>query len=161
MTCVWLFRASHFFFEIGWHPAARWCWLWNVYLTGADIAPACEIGGGLLIPHAAGIAVYGRAGERLMLLALSGIGSSLDAKASLPGIDDAPRLGNGVTLAPHSGIYGRVDIGDQVDVSAGCVVSCSVPDRTMVVPRPLMFRSRKPAGMSTEGSADNTSSSCE
>jgi serine acetyltransferase len=140
LTCVRLYRYSHFFHATGRRRAARWCWLVNVYLTGADIAPGSEIGGGLLIPHPAGVAVHGRAGCALTLLAQSGIGAPLGRDGRWRGLDEAPRLGHSVHLAHHSGVYGPVSVGDRVRVCSGCIADRQVENDATLVSRPLRLR---------------------
>src|SRR6185312_4993303 len=145
LACVWLFRLSHCCQFVGRRRLSRWCWLANVYLTGADISPCCEIGGGLLIPHPAGIALHCRAGDDLTVMATAGVATSLDAEGRLRGLDQSPRLGNGVHLSHHSGIYGDIAIGCRVYVASGCIVTKSVASGTTLVPRHLKFRRATPA----------------
>jgi serine O-acetyltransferase len=143
-TCVRLFRWSHYCHFRGWRRVSRWLWLANAYLTGADISPACEIGGGLFIPHPAGISLHCRAGDDLTLMAMTGIATSLDADGRLRGLDEASSLGDGVRLAHHSGIYGAVGVGSRVRILPGCIVTKPVAPDTILVPRHLKFR-RTPA----------------
>jgi serine O-acetyltransferase len=140
LTCVRWFRLSHYFSVIGWRRMARWCWLVNAYLTGADISPCCEIGGGLMIPHPAGVALHCRAGASLTVMAASGVAASLDSEDRVRSLDRAPQLGDEVYLSHHSGIYGPVTIGDRVRLLPGCILLRSVPGGVALIPRPLKFR---------------------
>jgi serine O-acetyltransferase len=157
LTCVRLFRLSHYFYAAGWRRPARWCWLANVCLTGADISPACELGGGLFIPHPAGISLHCRAGGDLTVMATSGIATALDAEGRLPGLDRAPLLGDGVLLSAHSGIYGAVTVGSGVRILPGCIVTKSVACDTTLVPRSLKFRrvSTEPARAASAADPEN------
>lgn len=145
-VCVRLFRLSHYFHAIGRRRAARWLWLLNAYLTGADVSPACEIGGGLSLPLPAGVALYCRAGERLTVLAASGIGAPLSADGRPRDLAEAPQLGDDVVVSHHSGVYGAVTIGSGVWIMPGCIVARSAPDGVTLVPRRLKFRAGRPAG---------------
>src|SRR5262249_17298467 len=114
----------------------------NCYLTGADIAPSAEIGGGLLIPHPAGIALHCRAGSDLTILAQSGIGTGLEAAGTMKPLDQAPQLGDRVTLSHHCGVYGAITIGHDVRIEPSAVALTSVDDGLTLVPRAQKFRKR-------------------
>jgi serine acetyltransferase len=146
LVCAALFRLSHYFHCTGFRRGARWIWMANVYLTGADIAPCCEIGGGLLIPHPAGIALHCRSGDSLTVMATTGIAASLDSEDRLKDLDETPQLGDKVFLAHHSGIYGGITIGDGVHISSGCIVTRATADGVTLVPRSLKFRGPAAAG---------------
>ena len=143
MTCVWLYRVSHGFHLTGHRRLARWTWLLNLGLTGADISPCCEFGGGLLIPHPAGVALHCRAGDDLTLGAICGITAALDENDGPVGLDRAPLLGDRVHLAHHSGVFGAVTVDDDVLVQPGCVVTRSVPAGVALLPRKLRIRRRE------------------
>jgi serine O-acetyltransferase len=143
--CVALHRLSHHFHAAGHRRMARWCWLANCYLTGADIAPSAEIGGGLLVPHPAGIAIYCRAGSDLTILAQSGIGNGLAADGTMKPLDQAPQLGDRVTLSHHCGVYGAITIGNGVRIEPSAVALHSVADGLTLVPRAQKFRKRSVA----------------
>jgi serine O-acetyltransferase len=143
MTCVWLYRLSHAFHVIGRRRLARWTWLLNLYFTGADISPCCEIGAGLLIPHPAGVALHCRAGDDLSVGAIAGITAALDENDQPVSLDRAPLLGDRVHLTHHAGVFGPVTVGDDVLVQPGCVATVSVPARIALLPRKLRIRRRE------------------
>ena len=142
LVCTDLFRLSHAFHRSGWRRLARWCALANIYLTGADITPVCEIGGGLLVPHPAGIGIHGRAGQDLTVMATAGIGALLHNGEIAP-LDAAPQLGDRVHLAHHCGVFGPVSVGSDVRTAPGCILNRSVPDGAALVPRPVRLRERR------------------
>ncbi len=141
-TCVWLYRLSHAFHVTGRKRLARWSWLLNLYLTGADISPGCEIGAGLSIPHPAGVALHCRAGDDLTLGAIAGITAPLDENDRPARFERAPLLGDRVHLAHHAGVFGAVIVGDDVLVQPGCVATVSVPAGIALLPRKLRIRRR-------------------
>lgn len=143
--CTQLHRLSHHFFAAGALRRARWCWLANAWLTGADLSPASEIGPGLLIPHPAGVAVHARAGGDLTLLAQSGTGPAADADGLLPPLALVPILGSGVCLSPHSGLYGAVTAGDRVTTQPGCILQRDIPTGARFAPPQLRLRRRPPS----------------
>ena len=142
MTAVWLYRMSHAFHVTGRRRLARWSWLLNLYLTGADISPGCEIGAGLLIPHPAGVALHCRAGDDLTVGAIAGITGALDENDRPADLDHAPFLGDRVHLTHHAGVFGPIVIGDDVLIQPGCVATVSVPPRVALLPRKLRIRRR-------------------
>ena len=142
LTCVWMYRVSHALHATGRRRRARLMWLLNIWLTGADITPCSEIGGGLLIPHPAGVVLHCRAGEGLTVGATAGITAPLDGDGRLVGLDSSPLLGARVCLAHHTGVFGAVKIGDGVRAQPGCVAARSVPAGLTLMPRKLRFRSR-------------------
>ena len=127
----------------GWRRGARWAWLANQVLTGADISPASRLGPGLLLPHPAGLYVHASAGGNLTILAQCCIGPLVDAQGRLPPLSQAPRLGADVTLSHHAGVYGCPNVGNEVYIGPGCVVSESVADGTILLPRPMKLRRRQ------------------
>ncbi len=142
LVCVALHRLSHVFHLTGWRRPARWCAVANLYLTGADITPASSIGGGLLMPHPAGVALHGMAGRNLTVMAAAGFGALLRGGDELAPLDAAPRLGDGVRLDHHSGVFGPVTVGDGVTIRPGCIMNRSVPALVTMLPWQLRVRDR-------------------
>jgi serine O-acetyltransferase len=134
---------SHACHATGRRRRARLLWLANIWLTGADITPCCEIGGGLLVPHPAGVTLHCRAGENLTVGATAGIAAPLDESGAPVGLDRSPRLGERVRLDHHTGVFGAVKIGDGVRAQPGCVTTQSAPPGLALVPRKLRFRTRE------------------
>lgn len=138
--CVWLHRWSHYCFARGRRRLARAIWSLNVFLTGADIAPASEIGGGLYIPHPACVTLHCRAGRDLTVMAQSGAGPVYGKSGEV--MERLPVLGDSVTLQHHSGVYGAARAGSGVFIAAGCIVSGQIADRCVLTARPLRIRRR-------------------
>jgi serine O-acetyltransferase len=157
MLCSGLHRAAHAAHRRGHRRTARWAWLANQILTGADISPGSEIGPGLLIPHPAGIAIHATVGARLTLLAQTGIGPLVDAQGRLPPLSAAPLLGDDVTVGHHGGVYGDPILGSRVQIGPGCIASFGVADDVALVARPMRVR-RASAGA---GAADQQSDAGE
>ncbi len=149
-TSAQLHRISHAMFVTGHLRFARWAWLLNVALTGADISPASDLGPGLVIPHPAGICIHGIAGRGLTLLAQSGIGPTAIVDGRLPPVSGAPLIGDNVHLSHHSGIFGASSVGDRVRLTAGCIAARAVGNDVALAPRPLRLR---PADWQMRGNA--------
>jgi serine acetyltransferase len=142
MTCVALYRLSRALHATGWRRCARWAWLCNIYLTGADISPCCDIGGGLLIPHPAGVALHCQAGDNLTIGATASIMAPLDRRDCPSSLDCSPLLGDNVELDHHAVIFGAVRVGNGVLLQPGCVVTQPVPDGIALSPPKLFLRRR-------------------
>lgn len=107
----------------------------NLWLTGADIAPAAEFGPGLRITHGQGIVVgaWTKAGKNCHLLQ----GVTLGAPSGRR-ITEMPTLGDDVYMAAYSAAIGAVTIGDRVFVGIQAVVTEDVPadSKVTVVSKP-------------------------
>lgn len=134
--CVRLHRISHYLSARGWGKLARLFWHLNLQLTGADLHPESDIGGGLLIPNPAAVSFLAKAGENLTVMALAGAGGLMPDRKDIGAGPGYPVLGDDVVLAPHSGVLGPVRIGNRVRVSAGCIVSCDLADDSFVAAQP-------------------------
>ncbi|HEU0217801.1 MAG TPA: hypothetical protein VFQ90_14180 [Stellaceae bacterium] len=151
MACVALYRLSHALYASGWRRSARWAWLCNIYLTGADISPCCDLGGGLLIPHPAGVALHCRAGDNLTIGATATIMAPLDRRDCPSSLDCSPLLGDNVEVDHHTVIFGAVTVGNGVLLQPGCVVTQPVPDGVALSPPKLLLRRRGDAAASMSG----------
>src|SRR4051812_14099441 len=123
-VCVLLHRFSHLFWLRGRTRFARLLMQLNSLMTGADIQPASDLGGGLLIPSPCGVNISARAGENLAVLNLAGIGGSVRDADVGAGIG-LPLLGRDVTINWFTGVQGSITVGDGVvfGPSVGAVVS--------------------------------------
>lgn len=91
-----------------------------------------EIGPGLLIMHGYGIMVGpSKIGSNCVLHQNVTIGDQVAA-----GSNRVPRIGNNVWIGPGATITGDITLGDNVTVSAGTVMSKSVPDGCLVAGNP-------------------------
>lgn len=144
-ACVRLHRLAHALHTSGHRRAARWAWLANQMLTGADISPVSQIGPGVTLPYPAGLYIHGCAGSDLTMLAQCWIGPLVDRHGRLPPLSQAPLLGRAVSLGHHAGVHGCPRVGDGVYIGAGCVVGETVANDTVLVPRPMKLRQATPA----------------
>jgi serine O-acetyltransferase len=102
----------------------------SLFLTGADIAPAAEIGPGLLISHGVGIVIggYARIGAGATILHAVTIGGPYPSRRR-----EMPTLGDEVFLGAGATVIGDIQIGDRVFIGAGAMVTEDVPDDSVVV----------------------------
>ena len=144
-ACVRLHRLAHALHASGHRRGARWVWLANQMLTGADISPTSQLGPGVTLPYPAGVYIHCRAGGGLALLAQCWIGPLVDRHGRLPPLSQAPHLGSAVSLGHHAGVHGCPRVGDGVYIGAGCVVGETVANDTVLVPRPMKLRQATPS----------------
>jgi len=124
---VWLHRWSHYHFARGNRLRARLLWHLNLLLTGADISPISDLGGGLLLLNPAGTIIVGKAGSNLTVHGRSGLGGGLgeDNIGAGPGL---PVLGADVVIGFGACVLGPVLVGDRVVVEPGAIVHRNLPD---------------------------------
>ncbi len=93
---------------------------WNLLLTGADLAPAAEIGPGLRLPHPTGVVIgaYARIGRNALLMQ----GVTLGAP-HLGRLEEMPVLGDGVTMGAYAAAIGKVQIGDRASIGVHVFVT--------------------------------------
>ena len=126
--CVLGFRHARYFAGLGSRRLARWCWWWTARLTGADIDPRSDIGGGFVVPNPAGVSIHATAGRDLTVLALAAIGPQ-DARHPLSwGTAGRPVLGDGVTVGEHAALHGPIRVGAGARIGPGCKVEACVAE---------------------------------
>lgn len=140
-VCVFLFRVSNYFYCNGRRRMARCFWLLNFLLTGVDILPSSSIGGGLYIPHPAGVSIFCDAGENLTVMVQCGIGPIYRGYDCYQA---PPVLGDNVSLQHHSGVYGAVTVGSNVIISSGCIVLENVASNSCLVTRSFRMKRFSP-----------------
>jgi len=141
--CVFLYRISNYLMCRGLGLPARAVWQLNFLITGADISPGCDFGGGLLIISPAGTSLMGAAGKNMTVLPCSGIGGEMGNDLDVGAGPGLPLLQDNVLLEPHAGILGPVRVGNGVRVRAGVVLTKDAPDEVDVVGATPRFITRK------------------
>ena len=131
-VCVLLHRLSHHCHRRGHRWLARLWWHLNTMASGADISAPADLGAGLLIPNPVGVAIAGRAGRNLTVMAGSGLGGELGRREDVGAGPGLPWLGDDVWIEARSGVMGPVRVGDRVRIRTGLPVASDVPDDTDV-----------------------------
>jgi serine O-acetyltransferase len=130
--CVALQRISHFLFSRGHRIPGRFVWHVNLLLTGADMPPNSDIGGGLVVDHPIGAGVIGKIGRNCTLRAAAGVGGGAAAADDIGGGPGLPVIGDDVELGAGALIVGPIRLGHRVRVGPRCLVTRSVPDDGVV-----------------------------
>jgi serine O-acetyltransferase len=131
-----LYRLSHSIWEKGYEGAAELIWRVNLFLTGADIHPGAEIGGGLRLTHTSGV-VIGRGvkiGRNVTLLHGVTLGGS--AKGWFDGVfeDGFPEIGDDTEIMAGACVLGPIKVGRGCFIGANAVLAHDLPDGEAYTP---------------------------
>ena len=110
---------------------------WSV-VAGAEIPLNCvKLGGGLLLPHPAGVVIHPDAciGDNCLIMQQVTIGTG-----SRPGL---PRIGSNVNIYAGAKVLGGVLVGDGAEIGANAVVVRDVPPNCVAVGVPAMVRKKR------------------
>jgi serine O-acetyltransferase len=131
-----LYRLSHALWVRGSQTAAEILWRLNVFLTGADIHPGAEIGGGLRMTHTSGV-VIGRGvkiGSNVTILHGVTLGGS--ARGWFDGVfeDGFPEIGDDTEIMAGAKVLGPIRVGRGCFVGANAVLAHDLPDGEAFTP---------------------------
>ena len=131
-----LYRASHRLWTQGLEFPAELVWRVSVFLTGADIHPGAEIGGGLRITHTSGL-VIGR-GVRIgsNVTILHGVTLGGSAKGWFDGVfeDGYPTVGDDTEIMAGAKVLGPITVGRGCFIGANAVLAHDLPDGEAYTP---------------------------
>lgn len=125
---VFTYRIAHKLRVSGHSIAARFISSLGHMLTGAELDPGAEVGGGFHLLHTTGT-VLGpgvRAGTRLRLWGGVVLGATFWESATNP-TGGSPVLGDGVKILTKASVVGPVEIGDRATIGAHALVLDDVP----------------------------------
>lgn len=133
---VAMYRASHSVWERGYEALAEILWRINLFLTGADIHPGAEIGGGLRLTHTSGV-VIGRGvriGSNVTLLHGVTLGGS--ARGWFDGVfeDGYPEIGDGTEIMTGACVLGPIKVGKACFIGANAVLVRDLADGEAFTP---------------------------
>jgi serine O-acetyltransferase len=131
-----LYRASHWLWTRGSETAAEILWRINYFLTGADIHPGAEIGGGLRLTHTSGL-VIGRGvriGDNVTILHGVTLGGS--ARGWFDGAyqDGFPEIGDETEIMAGAKVLGPIRVGRHCFIGANAVLARDLPDGEAYTP---------------------------
>lgn len=124
--CATLFRLSNHFQRHHCYRLAWWLWRLNVSITGADIDPRSWIGGGMAIPHPAGISIHVTAGRNMTVRALATLGAETALADDPWAITGRPVVGDDVEICAHASVHGPVRVGSGSRLGPGCRCTADV-----------------------------------
>src|SRR5439155_25224115 len=131
-----LYRLSHALWERGFETLAEVIWRVNYFLSGADIHPGAEIGGGLRLTHTTGL-VIGRGvviGENCTLLHGVTLGGS--ARGWFDGVfeDGFPTIGDETEIMAGAFVLGPITVGRHCFIGANVVLARDLADGEAYTP---------------------------
>src|SRR5438093_8165094 len=131
-----LYRLSHRLWGRRLEFPAELLWRINYFLTGADIHPGAEIGGGLRLTHTSGVVVGKgvKIGSNVTLLHGVTLGGS--AKGWFDGVfaDGFPEVGDDTEIMAGAKVLGPIKVGRGCFVGAGAVLARDLPDGDAYTP---------------------------
>jgi serine acetyltransferase len=131
-----LYRAGHALWVKGFETPAEVLWRVNLFLTGADIHPGAEIGGGLRITHTSGL-VIGR-GVRIgsNVTILHGVTLGGSARGWFDGVfeDGFPEIGDDTEIMSGAAVLGPIRVGTGCFIGANAVLARDLPDGEAYTP---------------------------
>ncbi len=131
-----MYRASHGLWKRGMETPAEVLWRINYFLTGADIHPGAEIGGGLRITHTAGL-VIGRGvriGSNVTLLHGVTLGGSARGWFDGKFEDGFPQIGDQTEIMAGAFVLGPITVGRHCFIGANAVLARDLPDGEAYTP---------------------------
>ena len=131
-----LYRASHWLWVRGRETLAEVLWRINYFLTGADIHPGAEIGGGLRLTHTSGLVIGKgvRIGNDVTLLHGVTLGGS--ARGWFDGTfeDGFPEIGDETEIMAGAKVLGPIRVGRHCFIGANAVLARDLPDGEAYTP---------------------------
>jgi serine O-acetyltransferase len=131
-----LYRLSHQLWRRGWEAPAELLWRLNFFLSGADIHPGAEIGGGLRLVHTTGLVVGRgvRIGADVTLLHEVTLGGSGRAWFDATFEDGYPEIGDETVIFAGAKVLGPIRVGRSCFIGANAVVARDLPDGSAYTP---------------------------
>ena len=127
-----LYRISRYFYSIKLRPIAWLLYVFNCYLTGADISPSCMIGHSCLIGHANGVVLTCRLGNNVTVYGRNGVGGGRQ-QGDIGGGPGLPVVEDDVIIGWGASIVGTIRIGRGSTIGMHTLVIHDVPPDSIVV----------------------------
>ena len=132
-------------YAILFHRLAHWLWRHKIpfiprlisqlsrFLTGIEIHPGAQIGGGFFIDHGMGVVIGETAaiGENVLIYHEVTLGGT-----SLQTGKRHPTIGNNVIIGAGAKLFGPLTVGDNSQIGGGAVIVKDVPANSVVVGNP-------------------------
>ncbi len=130
------YRASHELWRRGLQTTAELVWRLNYFLTGADIHPAAEIGGGLRLTHTSGLVIGkgAKVGANVTLLHGVTLGGSAKARFDDTFRDGFPEIGDESFVMAGAKVLGPIRVGRGCFIGANAVLTRDLPDGAVYTP---------------------------
>ncbi|EQD54514.1 serine O-acetyltransferase, partial [mine drainage metagenome] len=130
----------------------------NYFLTGADIHPGADIGGGLRITHTSGL-VIGKGvviGQDVNILHGVTLGGSAKDRFGTAFSDGYPLVGDRTEIWAGAKVLGPVQVGNDCQIGANAVLVHDLPDGAVYTPGREVASLRQEVADLTQKVADLT-----
>ena len=129
---IGLYRLGHWLWVRDHQIVAELLWRANVTLTGADIHPAAEIGGGFKVVHTVGLTIAAgtKVGRDVMILHGVTLGGSGRAYADPSFADGPPEIGDGTEIWAGAKVLGPIKVGRNCQIGANAVLAHDLAEGT-------------------------------
>jgi len=144
-----LFRLSHWLYVKRVRSLAWMTWMFNTYLTGADIAPYSSIGASCYIGHALGCRIGARIGDNATIFGTVGIGGGR-GRGDVGAGEGLPVIGDDVVIGDGARVLGPIRVGDRAMIGAMTLVLKDVPADMVVVGIPARVLKPRSASIDYE-----------
>jgi len=131
-----IYRLSNRLWVGGLETPAELVWRLNYFLTGADIHPGAEIGGGLRLTHTTGL-VIGRGvriGRNCTILHGVTLGGSARGWFDGKYADGFPEIGDETEIMGGAFVLGPITVGRHCFIGANAVLARDLPDGEAYTP---------------------------
>jgi serine O-acetyltransferase len=127
-----LYRVGHRLWQRGHHLLAELLWRLSLTLTGADIHPGAQIGGGLRVDHTSGLVVAREAvvGTNVTIHHGVTIGGSGRRWFDPDYQDGAPVIGDDTEIWAGAKVVGPIRVGRGCYIGANAVLARDLPEGT-------------------------------
>ncbi len=125
-----LYRMGHWLWVRHHELAAELLWRLNVTLTGADIHPGAEIGGGFKVVHTVGLTIARgtRVGDDVLVLHGVTLGGSGRGLVDPGFADGPPTIGDRTEIWAGAKVLGPIRVGCDCRIGANAVLVKDLPD---------------------------------
>lgn len=125
-----IYRAGHALWVRGFETPAELLWRLGHFLTGADIHPGAEIGGGLRLTHTSGIVIGKGAKIGTNVTMLHGVTLGGSARGWFDGVfeDGFPTIGDGTEIMAGACVLGPITVGKACFIGANAVLARDLAD---------------------------------
>lgn len=134
-----LYRISHYLHAHGLRFLAWPVYLFNLYLTKADIPPSSVIGESCFLGHVPGTIICGSIGRNATLFGAPGIGGGMGDRIEGRPANGLPVIGDDVVIGVRALVLGAIFVGDGATIGAGALVTRDLGAGATAVNRPPMI----------------------
>lgn len=128
------YRVSHYLYTRRWRRLSFLVAAMNYAIHKCWIAPGCQIGPGLYIPHTVGVVMHGHAGRGLVLYSQAVVCPEHPVVGRIDVGSDSPVLEDDVIVGARGVVKGAVRIGARSIIGLGGAIATDMESKSVLVP---------------------------